>query len=120
MSELPWVEHPRSTPTIMFDVQFLFCEHKLGSPTPWHLSRDVKITTFNGILDVNFHVHCYILRTCALCMGVFQCAWWEQIIHGGSPMECKYNPFVFIDEIFHITIYFFAWFYNYVWVYWNA
>ena len=71
------------------------------------LSRDVHITTFNGILDVNFHMHCYILQTCFLCMGVFQCAWWEQIIHGSSPMECQHNLFVFIDEIFHITIDFF-------------
>ena len=64
----------------------------------------VQFITFNGILDVNFHVHCYILRTCLLCMGVLQCAWWEQIIHGCSPMECRHNPFVFIDGIFHMTI----------------
>ena len=28
----------------------------------------------------------------------------ERIIHGGSPMECKHNPFVFIYDFFHITI----------------
>ena len=89
---------------IMFDAQFWICEHKLESPTPWYLSRDVQITTFTRILDVNCHLHCYILRTYFLCMGIFQCAWWEQIIHVGSPVECKHNAFVFIDEIFHITI----------------
>ena len=80
------------------------CEHKLRSSTPWHLSRGVDITTFTGILDVNFHVNCYILRTCSLCMGVFQCAWWSQTIHGDSLVECKHNPFVTIDETFHIII----------------
>lgn len=67
-----------------------------------------------------FNVHCYINKH-VLYVRL------SSSVHDGhkSPrdidllIECKHNPFVFINEFNHV-IFLFSWLSMYVWLYWNV